>query len=59
MFQNSIQMMQQLQQFRNNFKGDARAEVMKLLQSGQMNQQQLNELQQMAYQLQAMMKKGF
>ena len=52
-------MMQQLQQFRNNFKGDARAEVMKLLQSGQMNQQQLNELQQMAYQLQAMMKKGF
>lgn len=59
MFQNQIQMMQQLQQFRNNFKGDARAEVMKLLQSGQMNQQQLNELQQMAYQLQAMMKKGF
>lgn len=59
MFQNPIQMMQQLQQFRNNFKGDARAEVMKLLQSGQMNQQQLNELQQMAYQLQAMMKKGF
>ena len=59
MFQNPIQMMQQLQQFRNNFKGDARAEVMKLLQSGQMNQQQLNELQQMAYQLQAMMKKDF
>ena len=59
MFQNPIQMMQQLQQFRNNFKGDARVEVMKLLQSGQMNQQQLNELQQMAYQLQAMMKKGF
>lgn len=59
MLQNPIQMMQQLQQFRNNFKGDARAEVMKLLQSGQINQQQLNELQQMANQLQAMMKKGF
>lgn len=52
-------MMQQLQQFKNNFKGDAKAEVMKLLQNGQINQQQLNELQQMANQLQAMMKKGF
>ena len=59
MLQNPIQMMQQLQQFRNNFKGDARAEVMKMLQNGQINQQQLNELQQMANQLQAMMKKGF
>lgn len=43
-------MMQQFQQFRANFNGDPKAEVEKLMQSGKLNQQQLNQLQQMAKQ---------
>ena len=46
------QMMHQFQQFRNNFQGDPKAEVQKLLQSGRMSQQQLNQLQAMAQQFQ-------
>lgn len=42
------QMMNQFQQFRQSFQGDPKAEVEKLLQSGKMSQQQLNQLQQMA-----------
>lgn len=45
-----MQMMQQFQQFKANFHGDPKAEVEKLLQSGRLNQQQLNQLQQMAKQ---------
>lgn len=45
-----MQMMQQFNQFKANFKGDPKAEVEKLLQSGKLNQQQLNQLQQMAKQ---------
>lgn len=45
-----MQMMQQFQQFKANFHGDPKAEVEKLLQSGKLNQQQLNQLQQMAKQ---------
>ena len=47
---NFAQMMQQFQQFKANFRGDPKAEVEKLLQSGKLNQQQLNQLQQMAKQ---------
>lgn len=47
------QMMQQFQQFRNNFQGDPKQEVEKLLQSGQMSQAQLNQLQAMAQQFQS------
>ena len=50
-----MQMMQQFQQFKANFKGDPKAEVEKLLQSGRLNQQQLNQLQQMAKQFQSLM----
>lgn len=46
------QMMQQFQQFRQSFQGDPKAEVQKLLQSGKMSQQQLNQLQAMAQQFQ-------
>lgn len=46
------QMMQQFQQFRANFQGDPKAEVQKLLQSGKMSQNQLNQLQAMAQQFQ-------
>lgn len=50
------QMMQQFQQFRQSFQGDPRAEVQKLLQSGKMSQQQLNQLQAMAQQFQQFLK---
>lgn len=50
------QMMQQFQQFRNNFQGNPKQEVEKLLQSGKMSQQQLNQLQAMAQQFQTFMK---
>lgn len=49
------QMMNQFQQFRQSFQGDPKAEVEKLLQSGKMSQQQLNQLQQMAKMFQNMM----
>lgn len=51
----TMQMIQQFVQFKNNFKGNPQEEVMKLLQSGRLNQQQLNQLQCMAQQLQKMM----
>ena len=45
-----FQIMQQFQQFKANFQGDPKAEVEKLLQSGAMSQQELNQLQSMAKQ---------
>lgn len=50
------QMMAQLSQFRNSFRGDARAEVQRLLQSGQMSQQEYNTLGNMANQIMSMMR---
>lgn len=50
------QMLQQFQQFRQSFQGDPKAEVQKLLQSGKMSQQQLNQLQAMAQQFQQFIK---
>lgn len=44
-------MIQQFNQFRANFQGDPKAEVERLLQSGQMTQDQLNQLQGMAWQI--------
>ena len=49
-------MMQQFQQFKANFQGDPQQEVQKLLQSGQITQQQLDQIQQMAKQFQTMLK---
>lgn len=46
-FQN---MVQQFRQFQQTFQGDPKAEVEKLVQSGQLPQQQLNQFQQMAVQ---------
>lgn len=51
-----LQMMQQFQQFTANFQGDPKAEVEKLLQSGRMSQQQLDQLQQLAKQFQSLIK---
>lgn len=52
----TMQMMQQFMQFKQNFKGDPKAEVEKMLQSGRISQQQLNQVQQMAGQFQRMLK---
>ena len=49
------QMAQAFQQFRASFRGDPKAEVEKLLQSGQMSQQQLNQLQSLAQQFRGLM----
>ena len=46
-FQNMIQ---RFRQFQNSFPGDPKAEVEKLVRSGKISQQQLNQLQQMAAQ---------
>lgn len=51
-----MQMIQQFMQFRQNFKGDPKAEVEKMLQSGRISQQQLNQVQQMAGQFQNLLK---
>lgn len=51
---NFQQMMQQFQQFKATFQGDPKAEVEKLLQSGKINQQQLNMVQGLAKQFQSL-----
>lgn len=51
-----VQMIQQLRQFQQNFRGDPKAEVERLLQSGAMTQEQLNQLQSMARQIQGLVK---
>lgn len=51
-FQNMIQ---QFRQFQQSFKGNPKAEVEKLVQSGKISQQQLNQLQQAASQFQQLM----
>lgn len=49
------QMMAQLNSFRASFRGDPKAEVQRLLNSGQMTQGQYNQLSQMANQIITMM----
>lgn len=53
---NFQQMMQQFRQFQQSFQGDPKAEVEKLVQSGKISQQQLNQLQQAATAFQRLMK---
>jgi hypothetical protein len=50
-----LQMIQQFRQFKQGFQGDPKAEIMKLVQSGKISQQQLNEFQQIAREFQNMM----
>lgn len=45
---------QQFNQFRQSFRGNPKAEVMRMLQSGQISQQQLNAAQAQAQQLMAL-----
>lgn len=47
---------QQFQQFKNNFRGDPRQQVQQLLNSGKVTQEQYNRAVQLANQLQQMMK---
>lgn len=51
-----MQMMQQFMEFKKSFKGNPKEEVEKLLTSGKINQQQLNQIQSMASQFEAMLK---
>ncbi len=48
--------MQQFQQFRAEFQGNPKQEVEKLLQSGRISQQQLNQLQDTAQQFMQFLK---
>lgn len=48
---NMTQMIQQFSNFKNSFKGNPEEEVKKLLQSGAMSQEQLNQLQNVAHQI--------
>lgn len=56
-FGNMMNLMSRFNQFRNTFQGDPRATVQQLLDSGQMTQEQFNQLSQMANQFQGMMKR--
>lgn len=56
-FANMQNMVNQFQQFRQNFQGDPRAQVQQLLNSGQMTQEQFNQLSNLANQFQQMMGK--
>ena len=49
-------MLAQLNQFKQNFQGDPQQEVQRLLASGQMTQQQYNQLAGMANQIMQFMK---
>lgn len=51
-----MQMIQQFMQFKQSFKGDPKAEVQKMLQSGRISQAQLDQVQQMAQQFQSMLR---
>lgn len=48
--------LQQLQQFRQTFRGDARQQVQQMLNSGRVTQEQYNRAVQMAQQIQQMMR---
>ena len=50
------QFIAQVKQMQQTFKGDPRAEVQRLLNSGQMTQQQFNEFSQMANQVMNLMR---
>lgn len=56
-FGNMMNMIQQFYQFRNSFQGNPQQKVQELLNSGQMSQNQLSQLMQMAQQFRAMMPK--
>lgn len=54
---NLTQFMNEFNRFKSGFKGDARSEIQRLLNTGQMTQEQYNRLSQMAQQLMSMLPK--
>ena len=52
---NMLQMMQQFMQFRQNYRGDARSDIQRMLNNGQISQAQYNQAVQTAQQLQRML----
>ncbi len=50
-FGDMTKMVSEFNKFRQSFQGDPKAEVQKLLQSGQLSQAELNQLQAMAQQI--------
>ena len=54
---NQKNMLAQFEEFRKTFTGNPKEEVQKLLDSGQMSQEQFNRLSQMANQLQSLLGK--
>jgi len=54
-FSNIQNMLGKLNQFRQSFQGDPKQQVQQLLNSGQMSQNQYNQLSQMATQIQNML----
>ena len=54
---NMMSLLNQYRQFRANFRGDPKAEVEKLVSSGRISQQQINQAMQMAQQIQRLMMK--
>lgn len=55
-FGNLFNMINQFRQFKSQFQGDPREQVQQLLNSGQMTQEQFNQLSQMASQFQNIVK---
>ena len=53
---NMANLIGQLNQFRNQFRGDPRQTVQELLNSGRMSQEQFNQYRNMANQIQQMMR---
>ena len=56
-FSNFSNILQQYNQFKAQFQGDPKQKVQELINSGQMTQQQFNQLQMLATQFQRMMNK--
>lgn len=53
---NPQQLLQQFQQFRNTFKGDPRAQIQQMLNSGKITQAQYNQAVQLARQMQKILR---
>ena len=53
---NPQQLLQQFQQFRNTFKGDPRAQIQQMLNSGKITQAQYNQAVQLAQQMQKILR---
>lgn len=53
---NAMQMVQQIQAFRQNYRGDPKQAVMQMVRNGQVSNAQLQQAMQMAQQIQQMFK---